>query len=336
MEWKCFTCEHLNGPNLLECEVCGTVRNLYAEEAFEHKEAIKKLETQVRTLKESLTKTRNERGELINQISEKSYEVENLASVTDAKNSELKIIKARELTLQQAIKTKDTQIIEISKKLDLLTKSFVEKDKTINDYESKIRIRDTNIRTLQTDVKSLKTQLSKNKILYFFIWIFVITSAGLLGYIFYEQVYLSNLKADYITQTNKAFTNFNNATNEIGCKKEDIGARTVLASDLNNDGKLDGIIIATFNGVDCKNTFETILYVYDLKADFVNPPLSLPLSKANESYISFRGVENRKLVFDKWNLKDYNQKKYDIEQIKNSHTRIYISIQNDSLMSTTL
>lgn len=336
MEWKCFTCEHLNGPNLTECEVCGTIRNLYAEEAFEHKEAIKKLETQVRTLKGSLTKTRNERDELINQISEKSYEVESIASVSVSKDYELKILKGRETTLLQSIKTKDAQINEINKKVTLLTKSINERDSKINDKDSKIRTKDANIANLQNEVKSLNSQLGAKKNLHFFIWLFIIISASLGSYIFYKQVYLSNLKADYIAQTNKAFTNFSNSTLEIGCRKEDIGARTTLAGDLNNDGKLDGIIIATFNGEECKNTFETILYVYDLKTTFVNPPLSFPLSKAGESYMSFRGVENGKLVFDKWNIKDYNQKKYDSEQIKNSHTRIYISIRNDNLISTTL
>ncbi len=336
MEWKCFTCEHLNGPNLTECEVCGTIRNLYAEEAFEHKDVIKKLETQVRTLKGSLTKTKNERDQLINQISEKSYEVENLVSVRDTKSFELKILKGKEITLLESIKTKDTQINEINKKITLLTKAITERDCKINDKDSKIRNKDTNIANLQNEVKSLKSRLSKKKNLYFFIWLFIIVCAGLICYIFYKQVYLSNLNADYITQTNKAFTNFSDSTLKVGCRKEDIGARTTLVSDLNNDGKSDGIIIATFIGEDCKNTFETILYVYNVKNRFVNPPLFFPLSKANESYISFRGVENGKLVFDKWNLKDYNLKKYDSEQIKNSHTRIYISIQNDSLISTTL
>jgi hypothetical protein len=336
MEWKCFTCEHLNGPNLTECEVCGTIRNLYAEEAFEHKEAIKKLETQVRTLKGSLTKTRNERDQLIIQISEKSYEVENLVSISDSRNLELKILKGKEITLLQSIKTKDAQINEINRKVTLLTKAIAEKDSKINDKDSKIRIKDNNITNLQNELKTLTTKLSEKKNLYYFIWLFVIVCVGLSSYIFYKQVYLSNLKADYITQTNKAFTEFSNSTLEIGCRKEDVGARTTLAGDLNNDGKLDGIIITTFNGEECKNTFETILYVYDLKTTFVNPPLSFPLSKANESYISFRGVENGKLVFDKWNIKDYNLKKYDSEQIKNSHTRIYISIQNDSLISTIL
>ncbi|GEM_PF-4799817 len=336
MEWRCFTCEHLNGPNLSECEVCGATRNLYAEEAFEHKEAIKKLETQVNILKGSLTKTRNERDQLINQISEKSHQVESLASVSDSRSLELSILKRREATLLQSLKAKDEQINEANKKVTFLLKGISERDVKINERDSKIRAKDANILKLQNEIQSFASRLRAKKSLYFFVWLFIIVSASLGSYVFYTQVYLSNLKADYITQTNKAFTNFSNSSLEIGCRKEDIGARTTLASDLNDDGKLDGIIIATFNGEECKNTFETILYVYDLKTTFVNPPLSFPLSKANESYISFRGVENGKLVFDKWNIKDYNLKAYDSEQIKNSHKRIYISIQNDSLISTTL
>jgi hypothetical protein len=336
MEWKCFTCEHLNGPNLSECEVCGTIRNLYAEEAFEHKEAIKKLETQVKTLKGSLTKTRSERDQLINQISEKSYEVESLASVSDSKNIELNILKGKEITLLQSIKNKDAQINEINKKVTLLTKAITDRDGKIIDKDSKIRTKDAKIANLQTEVKSLTSQLNEKKNSYFLIWFFITICLGLSSYIYYKQVYLPNLKADYISQINKAFKEFSNSTLETWCSNEDIGARTTLADDLNNDGELDGIIIATFNGTDCKNNFATILYVYNIKTGFGNPPLSYPLSKANESYLSFRGVENGKLVFDKWNMKDYNQKKYDSEKIKNSHTRIYISIQNDSLISTTL
>lgn len=169
MEWRCFTCEHLNGPNLPECEVCGTIRNLYAEEAFEHKEAIKKLTTQVRTLKGSLTKTRNERDQLINQISEKSYEVESLVSVSDSKSLELKILKRKEITLLESIKTKDTQINEINKRITLLTKAITERDRKINDKDSKIRTKDTNIANLQNEVKSLTSSLSKKENLYFFI-----------------------------------------------------------------------------------------------------------------------------------------------------------------------
>ncbi|MDI9312378.1 MAG: hypothetical protein QM535_19365 [Limnohabitans sp.] len=335
MEWKCFTCEHLNGPNLSECEACGAVRNLHAEEAFENRGLIKKLEAQIKTLKRDLIKTKNENDKLTNQITEKVFELDNLSSESNDKFLELLLLKNTENDLRKSIKAKGAEIIDLTTKLNLITKASNEKDGIIRDKEGRLKTKESSLAIQSVEIQNLKKKLSVRQFDRYLATIFILISVCLLGYIFYFPRYNSNLKLDYITQTNLAFTNYIKS-NQTDCGKENLGARTVLVHDLNNDKKLDGIVIATFNGLNCKNSFETILYVYNLKNKFINPPISLSLSKSNESYLSFRGVENGKLVFDKWLLKDFDGKKLDSEKIKNAHLRLYISLNNDSLIFTTL
>ena len=330
MEWKCFTCEHLNGSNLPECEVCGAIRNLYAEKAFEHKDTIKKLEAQVKILKESLSRTKSERDELVNQLSKKSYVAETFSDI--AKDNELKYLKKRELNLQELINSKNIRLSEVDKKLTVLNRSISEKDKIAIENESKLRTKDATIGLLQTSVDQSK---AGKKNTYFFIWFLVLVSVCLGGLIYYKQIYLAYEKTALIKKTNDIFLVYLN-TLTLNCLKEDIGTRTVIAEDLNNDGELDGIVITSFNGVDCKNNFITNLYVYNARDKFKKPPLKFVLSNSYENGVSFRGFENGKLIFDKWVLKDYDQKKYDPEQIKNSHIRMFINILNDSLNFTSL
>ena len=336
MDWRCFTCEHWNGPNMSDCEVCGTARNLYAEEVFDYKEEIKKLKSQVATLKSSVTKTRNDRDELNKQISERSNEIVQLGDILIATENQLKVQKNRESNLLITVRTKDDNIASLNLKLTELNCILTEKEKVINDRGIKLLGKDANIKSLQSSVKDLMVIVKNKKYVYTFLALFVIISIGLGGFLFYTQVYVPNLKAECIAKANTAFTVYTNSSKFVPCKKENIGARTVLSADLNNDGLLEGIVIASFDGINCKNSFESNLYIFNLKNDIKVSPLIMPLTKDNQSYLSFRGVENGKLIFDKWNFKDYNQKKYDPEQVKNSHVRMYVGIQNDSIIVATL
>ena len=184
MERKCLTCEHLNGANLTEWEVCGTTRNLYAEEAFEHKEAIKKLEIQVRTLKGSLTKTRNERDALINQISEKAYEVEKMYSDLYEKNIEIKSLKKNELDLLKNLKVYEGQLSENKAKLASLNKEIKKNEKIILGKEDEHNALNSRLSHLRNSVRVVANNLKKA---YFFLCFIVLTSATLVAYFYYNN-----------------------------------------------------------------------------------------------------------------------------------------------------
>ncbi len=326
MEWKCITCEHINDQNNLECESCGAHRNLYAEETLQHLESIKKLENNVKALKriETLFKYKNDL--LTKQLNENKIETERLLEAEELVKNQNSLLKYSENTLKKSIELKNNAIIDLRHQITSLKNN-------ISDKEIDLKNKTNELVSLKNQLKITTDKLNNKHLYIYYMVALLVSSVSLFGYIYYKQVYIVNQKSNYITDLNERFS-MNVDTLNKDCFKEIIGARYVSSNDLNNDGIQDGVVIASFNGINCLNSFETKLFIY--KSCTLEYPLVYSLSKSNESYYSFRGFEAGQLLFDKWNLKDYNQSKYDANSLKNSHTRVYISLESDTLSTKIL
>lgn len=312
MFWKCYIDEHYNDSNLKECEVCGTPRNFHAEELQELLIIEKENKSKIIELEEKYKKELNEKNKLNDKIK---------SSII--KNSELsnKLRATEKLHLHQ-LERKEKEII--TSKIEYNSLNAILKNK--NDELANLTSLNVG---LENQLKNLNERPNVSTKIKAILWLLSIGLIILSAWLFYSQIYLPREKSQALVRTQNAFKVYVNSI-VSNCLKENVGSRYVFVEDINNNGILDGLILTSFNGVDCKNNFITNLYIY--KDNLKNPPTRIEISRFDKNYFSYRGFINGKLIFDNWNIKDYNQKEFDFELLKNSHSRTYVSYQDDSLV----
>ena len=167
MEWKCFTCEHLNDLNRDDCEVCGAFRNLYAEESYIHKEAKRVLENQIRALKNNNSKLKNEKIEFETRINELSNKIKKEKVKKFTLLNEINELNHEILGLRDIIKLNNTLVAEIKEKSAIISVN----EKRITKLQFEIKYQESIIINRESKVGQLITMQKKAGI--FLIWFLI-------------------------------------------------------------------------------------------------------------------------------------------------------------------
>ena len=263
---------------------------------YESSEKVQILERKTLSLTHKIEDKNNEIKELKDEISKVEKKIStHLNGIINYKNDEIK-------RLKEQIENNEQRIINV--------KSAQLREKTEINQKSK--------KELAVNIMSFKIYIA----------ILILITFSIASTFIYFQFYLPNVKQNQLTQMAHDFDQYLALQPRIKCTLESVKDRTVLLNDIDHDGILDGIILATFTGVDCQNIIQSKIYRYDLtKKTIVG---SYDLSKGH--IYGLKGTENDTLTINRWDLKDHGKRGFSpfINASFHSSNRMFVS--KDRLM----